>query len=362
MVEFITPLRPIYRDRRLTRVCEARLASIKMTEERLERMYKTRLQYLREMLDDRQSEGLCRTAESDLEPGFADFAAMPEIKCLIQNETEDITQKHFLTLQGRMGDLITSWTDHWRAVFTQMVLSAEGLYETIAEATSPLDLAVVSFTCRCCQQAQLRWPYILSHGCFRRLPSLCTICRREVHSKYRCAISTHVRYDHDAPYRGQQVVVSPNIPSTRAVIAACGLNPNTATYSDMEKCEARLMCLVCWTSKATEARHSVFAWQAAVSRYRLLMSRQQRQLILYCPYLKIQHWISSHPDRPQASVDDWQRISDSDAAMARNFEVLTLISQALEFPSSGYSEVVFGCTRCNYHGSLVEFQDHLRYV
>ncbi|TBU45774.1 hypothetical protein BD309DRAFT_1068016 [Dichomitus squalens] len=335
IVDFVAPLRLVYARNRLTRVCEARLASIRMTEEKLVSMYRTRLRYLRELLDSCQLAEDRRTAESDLKPGFAEFADIPEIKSLVRNEMDDITPNDFLALQGRLADLIVSWTDHWQAVFIQKALAAGELDDIITPTTSLLDLAIVSFVCQSCRQTQLRWPYVLAHRCFRQIPTVFSVGRRKTHGTYSRAVWGLVRHNNDAPFEGgQHAIFSRHVAITRAVIAACGLDASTATYGEMENCGARLVCSFCSIhDRLAEGKYGVFAWQAA-----------------------IYHSISSHPNCHSGSVDDWERISDSDATRVKERE----ISRALNTISSlGDSDVVLGCTQCNYHGSLAEVQEHV---
>ena len=48
----------------------------------------------------------------------------------------------------------------------------------------------------------------------------------------------------------------------RKIVVALGLDPDTATFADLEQCEGRLRCLQC---AKTQGKDYVYTWEAAVS-------------------------------------------------------------------------------------------------
>lgn len=233
-------LQQVFITSRLTRVCEARLAWIRMEDDRLYRMYHARLAYLKTTLETYRSQNIPRTAVIDREPGLADFATMPSFRNLImQDESNDIVLESLRALLDDIPNLVAQWTSTNEQMLARKALEALGdnLQGFAEDPSALLDLAIVSFVCIRCRRTGLRWPGILAHPCFRarRAPDLRT-------TKYGHAVIGHSQSAPDVPFWGREFTVFDQHPHiTRAVVSACGLDPNTATFDEVEGCGVRFV-------------------------------------------------------------------------------------------------------------------------
>ena len=230
----------------------------KYLQERKEKVFQDRLRYLRQALDARQSHNIPRTAASDCEPGFLALATMPAFQTLLRDEPAD-AETEDIAIQLGLHALVESWTDYCKGFFTRLALQglggdAAGLSLDLANV---LDLAVVYFACTRCKRRQLRWPHVLAHRCFRdKSTSL-------MHPAVQPSFKAYMRFDYDAPYRGEELAKFDNhLEVARSIIRLTDLQPGTATYADMETSGARF---VCWRCPILTKR-TVFDWQAAVRR------------------------------------------------------------------------------------------------
>lgn len=237
-----------------------------LNEERLGRKYNVRLKYLKEAVQTyRTSQFARRTAESDREPGFAEFAHLPAFRDLImQEEPDDIVHASILSLIDDIPNHTAAWVYRNEEVFVHKALTRLGdEFEDLSEDPPAfLELAIVSFACTQCSRARLRWPGILAHHCLRRsYVSDATV--DNALKKYELSILRHTGNDYDAPFRGEELTLfDQHVNLARAVICACGMNPRTATYREVEECGARFAPSG-WNKSRRPA--PIYDWQGVVS-------------------------------------------------------------------------------------------------
>ncbi|KAI0745945.1 hypothetical protein C8Q76DRAFT_773444 [Earliella scabrosa] len=163
-----------------------------------------------------QAQGL-RTAETDWEPLFSDFAFMDIFRSLVEAPSEQIVRKQ--DFEAHLDDIpgmIESWLVERRLEF-----AAKVPITPTNDEVSPLSLAVASFSCKRCFRGGLRWPQILAHTCARHL--ILPPWPSTGHTGF--IIQRHERMCE--------------------VIRACGRDPAVATHEDMESCGVRLICRKC---------------------------------------------------------------------------------------------------------------------
>ncbi|KAI1795649.1 hypothetical protein LXA43DRAFT_730878 [Ganoderma leucocontextum] len=320
--------REFIRDR-LTRVCAARRAWIRMEDERLFHMYHARVAYLKGALETYRSQNTPRTAASDGEPGFAEFANMPSFRNLIvQDESNDVVLEALRSLLADIPNLIAQWIHTNAQMFAHKALEALGdSFQGLAENPADLlDLAIVSFVCTRCGRALLRWPGILAHNCLwaKRIPNAHT-------NKYEHAVVHNTQRPQDNPFWGREFTVfDRHIHITRAVVSACGLDPNTATFDEVEGRGARFVSGVVSTGW-----QQIDDWQA-VRRY--FMSRPE----------------CAHAAATVNVAERFALVSEDMAVVAREQERWTS-SNSLSGPDK-----VFGCALCIGFGQYPAILSHLR--
>ncbi|TBU45773.1 hypothetical protein BD309DRAFT_955381 [Dichomitus squalens] len=311
-------------------------------EERLDRKYNARLKYLKEAIQTyRASHFPRRTAESDREPGFAEFAHLPDFRDLImQEEPDDIVQASLLSLIDDIPNYTAAWVYRNEEVFVQKALTQLGNDFEVLSTYPPafLRLAIVSFTCTQCRRPRLRWPGILAHHCLRQ-SSVPDHTVSSAIKNYEVAILRHTNNDYDAPFQGEELTVfDQNVNITRAVICACGFDPTTATYDELEGCGARFAPL-----GADMSRKPVYDWQGVIR------------------YLIDHQGIEVEEEGDIILSDYFERVSDADAAIAIQhehwFESMTANT---EHALSLNDMKVFGCTLCPAWGYHPAMQTHLR--
>ena len=238
VMEVMEGLKYVFIRRRLTRICEARLGWIRMEDERLSHMYHARLGYVKNALKIYRSQNTPRTANTDREPGFADFANIPSLKSLImQDEANDVVLKSLRVLLQNIPDLLAQWFHTNEQMFALKALEALGAHFCAFQENPAalLDLAIVSFVCTKCRRIGLRWPGILAHRCLRSGRGLDLFS-----TTYGHAVFIYSQSAPDLPFLGRELTVfDEHVHITRSVISACGLNPSTATFDQIEGCGVR---------------------------------------------------------------------------------------------------------------------------
>ncbi|KAI1795639.1 hypothetical protein LXA43DRAFT_991437 [Ganoderma leucocontextum] len=304
----------------------------KYFQECREKVYRAGLAHLRQALDAHQSNDVPRTAALDCEPGFFELATMPAFQAILRDGQSNDVKEEAIATQLDIHNLVDSWTDYYKNVFTELALKGLGECSATLDLSNLLNLAVVCFACTRCKRRRLRWPHVLAHRCFRDMST------SMVHYGIEPSFLVHTRSSHDVPYRGEELVrFDDHLAVARSIISLCGLAPDTATYADMEVSGARLVCWCC----PIITKRMVFDWKAA-----------------------IQHSTIIHPtDGADSELDPfWERIPPGQAATADALERALLSRNGTLASLSQNPLNVFGCARCTWHGDFVNAKFHLRSV
>ncbi|KAI0769758.1 hypothetical protein BD413DRAFT_556637 [Trametes elegans] len=227
-----------------------------------------RLKLLRDAcLEHQQASGKFgrpRTREEDYQPLAADLAYMPAFHEMINSPSNvEVTKRSFTELLGSWSDLAAEWFEQRKSEFRQCALRALG-GTPAADVKDPLELAIVSFSCgqSPCRldSGQLRWPQVLAHPCCRRYHDrYYTHARTTGDSAYHAAVFDVFQ---DSAFNGipDRMRFASTLEETRAIISACGQDPESVTFAEMEACEARLTCKRC----AKPDRCLIMDWRQAV--------------------------------------------------------------------------------------------------
>lgn len=199
-----------------------------------------------------------RSADTDWHPNLADFACTSTFRALIEAPAEtEVTKQDFLQLVDQLNELRDTWLEQRRAEFEAKVPE-----ELVQQGVSPLSLAVVSFNCKWCSQRRFRWPQVLSHACAR---SPYRTFLEDTDQQLRQALAVTCRKVGLLPvWRAdshKMFSFLPLLDSTIAAIRACGRDPATASYEEMETCGVRLICRSC---SPPYSRYEAFDWKDAV--------------------------------------------------------------------------------------------------
>ena len=194
--------------------------------------------------------------------GFGDYAEIFED--VIENEPADaeldaIAVKLANALPGEIEEYEVNTEDEF------LELAGAALKDTpAAEAENCLSLAIVSFACTKCKSVGLRWPAVTRHACLVMLPPYTD----DEAARYQNELAIFLRgprcrrnADGVSSIAEGVVTAATSVTVAREVVAICGLDPDSATHSDMEACTVRLRCCLC----AGLAKQEVFDWWGAVS-------------------------------------------------------------------------------------------------
>ena len=186
-----------------------------------------------------QAQGL-RTAETDWEPLFSDFAFMDIFRSLVEAPSEQIVRKQ--DFEAHLDDIpgmIESWLMERRLELAAKVPI------TPTNEVSPLSLAVASFSCKRCFRGGLRWPQILAHTCARvQFPGGINALGHQLTRAITIVCFKHLILP-PWPSTGHTGFIIQRHERMCEVIRACGRDPAVATHEDMESCGVRLICRKC---------------------------------------------------------------------------------------------------------------------
>lgn len=239
----------------------------KREAEEFKKMIHARVDFLREALYNYLHAEWLQTKERVTYASAFDFALMREVRDILEDTSDGITKESIMAeISDILPTLSAKWMDKCRTRYEKMARKA---FEGSEVANSPdiLNLAIVSFHCNTsrCIQSRFAFPEILEHVCLK-IESPAAMSQVDSHMDgYTAAVlSAHIGSSADKLHRpversGIQVAWQQKL--TREVITACGQDPDTVTYAEMDACEARLRCRIC----ATLAAQDLFTWRAAVS-------------------------------------------------------------------------------------------------
>ncbi|RDX46883.1 hypothetical protein OH76DRAFT_1485154 [Lentinus brumalis] len=182
------------------------------------------------------------TAETDWYPSFADFALMSAFRDSIDVPAETGFQDDaLLKMQSHIPDLVNTWREECKAAILKIITDGLG---SLPNSVDPLSLAVATLDCVFCSYKGLRWPQVLAHRCLRGRRNLDPDAAAK--NPYRQAVLiARDRLETWYMWDSEAFVFNPSLKRTRAVIEACGKDPDTATYEEMESCGVRVFCSDC---------------------------------------------------------------------------------------------------------------------
>lgn len=231
------------------------------------KMIHARVDFLREALYNYLHAEWLQTKERVTYASAFDFALMREVRDILEDTSDGITKESIMAeISDILPTLSAKWMDKCRTRYEKMARKAfEG--SEVANSTDILNLAIVSFHCNTsrCIQSRFAFPEILEHVCLKiESPAATSQVDSHMDGYTAAVLSAHIGSSADKLHRpversGIQVAWQQKL--TREVITACGQDPDTVTYAEMDACEARLRCRIC----ATLAAQDLFTWRAAVS-------------------------------------------------------------------------------------------------
>ena len=209
--------------------------------------------------------------------GYLDCAMMPAIRAVLSESLiEDSEKVIFAKLKAILPAATSDWMQQRQAEFKDMLCTALGDSDA-ARAPQPLDLAIAFFRCTslhdtCSRDSlQLRFPRILNHPCLRT--HLCYVLpvNREGLEPYDLALNDvatqvvgqSISDDKLYSWNNRLKVDKTMVRLLRRAVTACGLDPNTATFTEMNARPERLWCRACSDSTNPDRRR-IFDWHTAV--------------------------------------------------------------------------------------------------
>ncbi|KAI0689357.1 hypothetical protein C8T65DRAFT_672976 [Cerioporus squamosus] len=258
-----------------------------------------------------------RTADTDWHPTFADLALMPPFRDCIDVSAETAFEDDtLLKMQILFPELVATWREERKADFLKMITDALG---SVPDDVDPLSLAVATLDCTRCSYKSMRWPQFLAHQCARRRQFL-FFMTDDTRTLYgQAVLAACNRLSRSYMWDSKAFVFNPSLDRTRSAIEACGKDPNTVTYEDMESCDVRVVCSEC-------RRHcQVLDWKMA--------ARQET-----------------------SCSGSFQVLNAEDTAKALELEAFQL-SLAVQTRLEDTS-LVYGCRRCRYRGDLSDIGKH----
>ena len=220
------------------------------------------------LLEYRKARFPMMSADTDWKPIFTDYALMPTFRDLMEAGADtEVTKDDLLDLcETQMSTLEAQWREDRKRDFAIIATRGAGMFPglTLPEDDDMLlSLAISSFDCQNCYYRGIRWPQVLAHRCVRSMT--CMAFFYEDADRYRYAIARAAIEHKSSPPWPQDASFSfssVGLERVFAVITACGKDPSTATFGEMEACNVRLLCRSCCDS-ANEC--SAFDWKNAVS-------------------------------------------------------------------------------------------------
>lgn len=222
-------------------------------------IYSKRLGHLSDVVSAHEASLGRRTAMAEIQACFLDLAQRSPFQELIDApSSKKITRRDF----ERLRDTIPALKAAWFAEREQEFLQKAQQVIPIGSDVSLLMLAILTFKCRTCHREDLRWPNILAHECAR--PTAMHFHGKEPWSK---AIVRFCAWNGKRPpWQAAEDLFSASVwhvEVARSVITACELFPDVATHGEMDRFEARLVCMDCPPDPELVCKHT-FTWRGAV--------------------------------------------------------------------------------------------------
>lgn len=205
-----------------------------------------RLGVLRDAYSEHQGEQGLRTGarECGIGPHFADIALMPVFRALVESSfdadadihDDRVNSKVFLTELAELPDLTANFNRRRELELSEKMAQAFGRPTWVGI----LDLAIAWFHCDVCNE-YVRFPELLEHTCQRPWSfNLWQTPREEGGQDHYADDVTEV----SDCYAWSSDTLSPIVPGElallRSLVAACELDPETATAAQMDALDARV--------------------------------------------------------------------------------------------------------------------------
>lgn len=197
-----------------------------------------------------------RNATMDCRPAALDFALHADIEHIANvPSSETVTRETFAAIVPK---LVTSWQAEQRQFLESFL---RRFITRVPRGVGILDLAIaVVHTTSYSDVRMKHYPHLLASSSFRN-----TGTRKggEFNSSHYAAPAAPDSFM--GPFNLKKSLdpkeVEMGIKWMRNIVANLGLNPDTATLSDLEQCEARVLCLKC----SERGQERAYTWDAAVS-------------------------------------------------------------------------------------------------
>ncbi|RPD57570.1 hypothetical protein L226DRAFT_610613 [Lentinus tigrinus ALCF2SS1-7] len=269
-----------------------------------------------------------RTAVSDWLPTFADLAAQPGTFRDIINASSDgsVTKEKILGLPKVYPEAARAWLETRKVQLNDAVLQSTSLVIPTPDGVAPHSLAIATWDCTRCSWKGMRWAQLLAHECGRLYWSYSS----DPDPEYHRALSTSCfRLKLPRMWTMTPFIFNPVLDRTRVAIEACGEDPDTVTFAQMEACEVRLICRRCMRGKQS---CSAFDWKTAA-------------------YHGTANEVTAFVEEP-AHVPIFWRLDAANASRVREIE-----AENQQPPES--THMFYGCARCrSSRMNLATVQDH----
>ncbi|PIL24836.1 hypothetical protein GSI_12722 [Ganoderma sinense ZZ0214-1] len=198
-----------------------------------------------------------RDMTMDCRPVALDLALQAELEPVANApSSETVTQETFAAI---VPQLVTSWKAEQRQAL-QLYLR-QFITAPVPHGVNVLDLAIAIFyplpQYSLKEVQRLRYPYLLSLPFFR---DNCAGWRDFTDSHYASPARPNSNSRPCDPRQLQHKAVEVGIKWMRKIVTALGLDPDTATFADLEQCEARLRCL---KYAKTKGKDCIYTWESA---------------------------------------------------------------------------------------------------
>ncbi|KAI1795932.1 hypothetical protein LXA43DRAFT_970337 [Ganoderma leucocontextum] len=217
------------------------------------------------ILDDLQPEypgGAKRAPEDDLQPQFADYALLAEVRRELDDPGDALVPADRLSRVWEDQDaLINQWK---RTIQDELIDKLRAVLTLPEDVDDPLSLAIASFACRECHRSvPLRYPGLLTHGCLRpeRFVSWNEDLYEATVEVFASAIDSQPALNLD-----KIAVDAQMIQRLTAIIETLGLDPLHTSQDELEHCEGRMFCayIKCQTESSTLLNVTGCDWLSAV--------------------------------------------------------------------------------------------------
>lgn len=198
-----------------------------------------------------------RTPTTEFQACFLDLAKLPPFQELVDAPSSpEITQADFERLQDSIPTVKAAWFAVREQEFLKKAL--EVLPHREGAPQPNLSLAILTFKCDNCHRGDLKWPNVLAHSCARSVGY-----RQD--SWGQATVELCIWQGKRPPWTATDDMFSANVhvEVARSVIAACGFDPDVTTHEEMDKSEARLVCMACPPNTEVISKET-FDWRGAV--------------------------------------------------------------------------------------------------